>query len=397
MFALSPPSDHLWASHLALQTSAFLLLNAGREPKLADAPSGGGERSAPRTWELSPRRGAGAPERGAGAPSAGARRRRSSFPSTSRGPLSALPAPGRGKATPQPGAPRRWRRRTRRRREPGARGCRRRRGAGSLKRSSRPGRSDSSIRGDSAPGAPLLPFRKSTRPRRPARNAWGQRAGLLAQPRMPGTPSSRLSFPRRGELGRRVPRSVGEGEVGRKGSARGSRRASLAEPWPGCAPSLTRAPAGGRTLQSSPRPPGCGAVSARLPEAALQRRGRGARTPGSRRRAGPVWEAGSSRAHPHLGFVPGSSRAVRTRLPVAPLPGLGILRSFSSRPPRAAQVRGEGRVCEGPAEPGVGRTLCRAVASLSAALDPRRVAAPRCSGAARDAARGNGLLAWLLL
>ena len=43
VFALSPPSDHLWASPLALQTSAFLLLNAGREPKLADAPSGGGE------------------------------------------------------------------------------------------------------------------------------------------------------------------------------------------------------------------------------------------------------------------------------------------------------------------------------------------------------------------
>lgn len=155
MFALSPPSDHLWASHLALQTSAFLLLNAGREPKLADAPSGGGERSAPRTWELSPRRGAGAPERGAGAPSAGARRRRSSFPSTSRGPLSALPAPGRGRATPQPGAPRRWRRRTRRRREPGARGCRRRRGAGSLKRSSRPGRSDS---GTPRPGLPCSLF-----------------------------------------------------------------------------------------------------------------------------------------------------------------------------------------------------------------------------------------------
>lgn len=96
MFAPSPPSDHLWASHLALQTSAFVLLNAGREPKLADAPSAGGERSAPRTWELSPGRGAGAPERGAAAPSAGARRRRSSFPSTSRGPLSALPAPGRG-------------------------------------------------------------------------------------------------------------------------------------------------------------------------------------------------------------------------------------------------------------------------------------------------------------
>lgn len=52
MFALSPPSDHLWASHLALQTSAFLLLNAGRQPKRADAPSGGGERSAPRTWEV---------------------------------------------------------------------------------------------------------------------------------------------------------------------------------------------------------------------------------------------------------------------------------------------------------------------------------------------------------
>lgn len=163
MFAPSPPSDHLWASHLALQTSAFVLLNAGREPRLAEAPSAGGERSAPRTWELSPGRGAGAPGRGAGAPSAGARRRRSSFPSTSRGPLSALPAPGRGRATPQPGAPRRWRRRTRRRREPGASGSRRRRrGAGSPKRSSRPGRSDSSIRGDSAPGAPPLPFRKST-------------------------------------------------------------------------------------------------------------------------------------------------------------------------------------------------------------------------------------------
>lgn len=159
VFAPSPPSDHLWASHLALQTSAFVLLNAGREPRLAEAPSAGGERSAPRTWELSPGRGAGAPGRGAGAPSAGARRRRSSFPSTSRGPLSALPAPGRGRATPQPGAPRRWRRRTRRRREPGASGCRRRRrGAGSPKRSSRPGRSDSSIRGDSAPGAPPLPF-----------------------------------------------------------------------------------------------------------------------------------------------------------------------------------------------------------------------------------------------
>ena len=227
-------------------------------------------------------------------------------------------------------------------------------------------------------------------------------SGLLAQPRMPGTPSSRLSFPRRGELGRRVPRSVGEGEVGRKGSARGSRRASLAEPWPGCAPSLTRAPAGGRTLQSSPRPPGCGAVSARLPEAALQRRGRGARTPGSRRRAGPVWEAGSSRAHPHLGFVPGSSRAVRTRLPVAPLPGLGILRSFSSRPPRAAQVRGEGRVREGPAEPG-SDARCAAPSPASPqpwtrGASPRRAArGRRGKGAARDAARGNGLLAWLLL
>lgn len=90
--ALSPPSERLWASHLALQTPAFLPFSAGRDRNLADAPDSGGERSARRasgnfvsSAEPGPR------SAGAGAPSAGARRRRSSFPSTSRGPLGALP------------------------------------------------------------------------------------------------------------------------------------------------------------------------------------------------------------------------------------------------------------------------------------------------------------------
>lgn len=95
MFGLSPPPEHLWASHLALQTSTFLLFNVGREPNPPDAQGSGRERSAPPGNFVSSAK-PGPPSAGAGARSAGAWRRRSSFPSTSRGPLGALQSPAEG-------------------------------------------------------------------------------------------------------------------------------------------------------------------------------------------------------------------------------------------------------------------------------------------------------------
>lgn len=164
-----------------------MLLNAGREPKLADAPSAGGERSAPRTWELSPGRGAGAPEAQGRAPSAGRGGDAPLLFPPSRGPLSALPSPRR-LSDSQPGAPRRWRRRTRRRREPGASGRRRRRrreGPGQRGFAARPGAARPYPRGLRAQAS-----HSAHRPLGHAgsrRTARGRRAGPPAQPRMPRT------------------------------------------------------------------------------------------------------------------------------------------------------------------------------------------------------------------
>lgn len=90
---------------------------------------------------------------------------------------------------------------------------------------------------------------------------------------------------------------------------------------------------------------------------------------------------------PVPGFRPGLSPSGEDAAPRRAPSRAGVLRSRSSRPPRAAQVRGEGRVREGPAEPGVGRALRRAMASLSAAWT--RGAEPRCPGAA-EARGGRG-------
>lgn len=97
---------------------------------------------------------------------------------------------------------------------------RRRRGTRSPQRSSRPRRSGSCTRGDPALGAPPAPFRKSTWPRSPARSARGRGAGLLAQPRMagtPGPPPRDFHFPAGEDLGAASLARWGRGEGGKDG------------------------------------------------------------------------------------------------------------------------------------------------------------------------------------
>lgn len=102
-FALSPLSERLWTSHLALQTSAICSVQGGEgaEPggRAGRRPGPSGARRTPENFAPSADPGA----QGPGAPSAGARRRRSSFPLHVTGAARPLPPPAEG-ATPWEGA-----------------------------------------------------------------------------------------------------------------------------------------------------------------------------------------------------------------------------------------------------------------------------------------------------
>lgn len=330
-FALSPPSERLWASLLALQTSDFLSIAT---------------RVGNRTWTTL--RAAAQMPRGLAGVERAARAPRNFVPSVERGPRSAgagssrcgsaatalLLSPPRhgGRSALSHPRPRESNSLAGRaaelaKGEEAGASRRRRRGAGSPERSSRPppGR-PLQPRGPRVRGSPA-PFRKSIWPRRPARNARGRGAGLsrgggcgapVSASEWPGRPDpllpETLTFPLGKTWAPRSSRGWGRGRRPRGAAAAGSR----AEPGPGCAP----AGAGGKGAGTRRAETGSGAIAgdpaAQLADAATS-----------------VTRAAAS---PHQGF-PGLSASGEDAAPARALSEAGAPQ-FRSRGTRAAQVRG---------------------------------------------------------